>query len=288
MRFRGFLFGFLIALAAPACASAAGCASDATAERARLGKVDARLDITLADGRVVYFPSIEPPRATPAEPDLPRETARQLASLLQGQTLRVAPLGGADRWGRIPVRLFPEGAAESADETLAAAGLAVVSTDPGPCAEGVKAAEAEAREAKAGIWADPAFAVLSGDDAAAFASRDGTLAIVEGRIATIGHGFSRAYLNFSGRRGAALVIARRNRRAFERAGFDEKSLKGRRVRARGVVEIATSPFIELFHPGQIEFMEEAPRAGASGNADSPSAGRGEIWRRQGRGIGTAE
>ena len=269
MRFCLSVFACLIALAAPAGAYGAGCSSDAAAEKARLGKIDARLDITLADGRVVFFPSVEPPRATTAEPDLPQEAARQLASLLQGKTLLVSPLGGADRWGRIPARLFPEGASESADETLVAAGLAMVSADPGLCAEGVKAAEAEARAAKAGLWADPAFAVLSGDDAAAFAARAGTLAIVEGRIDSIGHGFSRTFLNFAGRRGAALVIARRNRRAFERAGFDEKSLKGRRVRARGVVEIAASPLIETFHPGQIEFMEEAPQAGASGKADSP-------------------
>jgi endonuclease YncB( thermonuclease family) len=269
MRFSGLHFVCLIALAAPACARPAGCDGDAAAQKARMEKVDARLDITLADGRVVFFPSIEPPRATPAEPDLPRDAARQLASLLQGKTLLVSPLGPADRWGRIPVRLFPGGASESADESLAAAGLAIVGADPGSCAEGVKAAEAEARAAKAGLWADPAFAVLAGDDAAAFAGRNGTLAVVEGRIGSIGHGFSRTYLNFAGRRGAALVIARRNRRAFERAGFDEKSLRGRRVRARGVVEIAASPLIELFHPGQIAFIEEAPRAGSSGKPDSP-------------------
>ncbi len=269
MRFFRFFFAGLIALAAPACAQAAGCLSAAAGEKARLEKVDARLDITLADGRVVFFPSVEPPRATLAEPDLPQEAARQLASLLAGKTLAVETLGPADRWGRVPARLVPEGAEESADETLVAAGLAVVRADPGPCAQGAKAAEAEARAAKIGIWADPAYAVLSGDDAAAFAARDGTLAIVEGRIGSIGHGFSRTYLNFAGRRGAALVIAKRNRRAFERAGFDEMRLKNRRVRARGVVEIATSPLIELFHPGQIEFMEEAPQAGVSGKADSP-------------------
>ncbi len=117
MRFSGFLFACLVALVAPTCAWAGGCGSGAAAEKARLKKVDARLDITLADGRVVFFPSIDPPRATPDEPDLPQEAARQLASLLQGKTLIVSPLGGADRWGRIPARLFPDGASESADET---------------------------------------------------------------------------------------------------------------------------------------------------------------------------
>ncbi|MDI4642693.1 thermonuclease family protein [Rhodoblastus acidophilus] len=264
-------FACLIWFAAPVCARAAAmdCRGAGAIETARLGRVDARLDIVFADGRVIYFPSIEPPRATPAEPGLPQEVARQLTSLLRDGTLRMQVLGAADRWGRVPARLFIADSRESTDETLVAAGLAMVSADPGACAEGPKAAEAEARAAKLGIWADPAFAVLSGDDAAAFVSRGGTLAIVEGRIRSIGHGFSRTYLNFAGRRGAALVISKRSRRAFERAGFDEKSLKGRRVRARGVVEIGASPQIQLFHPGQIEFMEEASQAGAPKKEDSP-------------------
>jgi micrococcal nuclease len=269
MRLFRFFFAGLATIAAPPSARAAGCAGAAASEQARLEKVDARLEVTLADGRLVFFPSVEPPRATPASPDLPQDAAHQLASLLEGKTLVVEALGAADRWGRVPARIFPEGARESADESLVAAGLAVVGADPGPCAESAKAAEAEARAAKLGLWADPAYAVLSGDDAAAFSAREGTLAVVEGRIGSIGHGFSRTYLNFAGRRGAALVISRRNRRAFERAGFDENSLKNRRVRARGVVEFSASPLIELFHPGQIEFMEEAPQAGASGKADSP-------------------
>jgi hypothetical protein len=43
---------------------------------------------------------------------------------------------------------------------------------------------------------------------------------------------------------------------FDRAGLGEKDLLHQRIRARGVVEIGAAPQIELFHPEQIEFMEE--------------------------------
>ena len=259
---------FWLAALAP-CAASPACDASAAREKARLDRVGERLDIVLADGRLIFFPSLEPPRATPAAPARPAEVASELTSLLRDKPLLVLPLGGVDRWGRIPARLLVEGESESADEARAAAGLVMASSDPGPCGAGVTAAEAEARAAKLGIWADPAFAVLSPDDPAVFASRAGTLVLVEGPIHSIGHSAGRTYLNFAGRRGGvSLVVARRNLAAFERAGFSDKTLVNRRVRARGVVEIGVAPQIDLFHPGQIEFMEEASQTDSAPRADN--------------------
>ncbi len=261
----------VLAALAPGLAEAASCASSAPGEKVRLVSVGVRLDIVLADGRVIYFPTIEPPRATAAEPDAPQDVVRQLTALLQDKSLILQRLGAADRWGRIPARLSIDGESEAVDETLIAAGLAMVSADPGACGLNVKAAETAARAARAGIWSDPAFAVLTAEDLTVFPPRAGTLAIVEGRARSFGHGFSRTYINLGDRRGSVtLVIAKRYRPAFDRAGFDEKSLANRRIRARGVVEMGGAPQIDLFHPAQIEFMEEAPRAGGSAQADSPA------------------
>ena len=140
---------FLLAALAPWAASPA-CDASAAREKARLDRVGKRLDITLADGRLIFFPSVEPPRATPAAPKRPAEVASELTSLLRDKALLVLALGGADRWGRIPARLFVEGESELADEALAAAGLVMASSDAGPCGAGVKAAEAEARAARLG------------------------------------------------------------------------------------------------------------------------------------------
>ena len=64
-------------------------------------------------------------------------------------------------------------------------------------------------------------------------------------------------------------MARRNLASFERAGFSDKTLVNRRVRAPGVVEIGVTPQIVLFHPGQIEFMEEASQTDSAPRADVP-------------------
>jgi hypothetical protein len=108
-----------------------------------------------------------------------------------------------------------------------------------------------------GIWADPDFAVLSGDERRDFSNRAGTLALVEGCIGSIGHTAPRLYLNFGGGRGGlSLTISRRNQPLFERAGLTEKNLLHKTLRARGVLEIGFGPQIELFHPSQIEFMDD--------------------------------
>jgi hypothetical protein len=261
---------FWLAVLSPARAAPPGCDPSGARGPAQLDRIGERLDLILADGRLAYFPTLEPPRATRAAPKRPQDVAAELTALLAGKALLILPLAGPDRWGRLPVRLFIEGENESADETLAAAGLAMASADPGPCGGGVLAAEQEARAAKLGIWSDPAFSPLAPDDAAAFFGRAGTLALVEGQIRSVGRTNPRLYLNFAARRGgASLVIARRNLPAFERAGFSGKALVNRRVRARGVVEIGASPQIELFHPGQIEFIEETPQSAGVKNAESP-------------------
>ncbi len=258
-RFLAPIAALLFAL--PPCAGRAAesltCDSAASRENVRVASVNDRLDMVLADGRMVFFPSLEPPRATPAAPDRPQNVAAELASLLAGKNLGLQKLAGPDRWGRIPALLFVEGDAESADEILAAAGLAMANADSGACAKPVMAAEASARVEKLGIWADPDFAILPAEIAQKFAGRAGTLTLVEGRVTSFGHTAPRLYLNFaSGRDGFSLTIAKRNLPLFDRAGLGEKNLQQRFIRARGVVEIGAAPQIELFHPDQIEFIED--------------------------------
>jgi hypothetical protein len=233
------------------------CGGAAAREIVRLESVNERLDLVLADGRMIYFPTLEPPRATSAAPQRPRAVAAELTSLLAGKSLELQRLGVSDRWERIPALLFVEGEAESADEILAGAGLAMAGVESGKCGDKVRAAEAAARADGLGLWADPDFAVLAADAPQNLSGRAGTLALMEGRIASFGHTPPRLYLNFGGGRGGiALTIARRNRILFERAGLSEANLLHKFIRARGVVEIGASPQIELFHPDQIEFIED--------------------------------
>lgn len=236
------------------------CASVAR-ETVRLANIGDRLDIFLEDGRRIYFPALEPPRATPAEPDRAGDVARELASLLAGKPLILQKLGDPDRWGRIPSRLTVEGENEPVDETLAAAGLAMASAEADACGGKLREVEAAARGDRLGIWADPDFIVLSGQekqDLSSLSARAGALTLVEGRVSSIGHTGPRLYLNLGGGRGGlALTIARRNLPLFEQAGLTEKNLLHKKVRARGVLELGAGPLIELFRPKQIELIEEA-------------------------------
>lgn len=225
--------------------------------------VSARLDLRLVDGRQVYFPALEPPRASLAEPGRPQAIAADLLALLGGKTLGLQPLGIADRWGRVPARLFLPDQDESLDEILLAAGLAQRGAGAAPCSEAARAAETAARAAGLGLWSDVAFAPLASDRPGDFAARAGTLALIEGPVTSVGRTSARLYLNFGrGRGGVFASIARRNWAAFARAGFSEERLRGRNLRLRGIIEIDPAPHIELFQPGQIEFMEEAPAAAA--------------------------
>jgi micrococcal nuclease len=260
MYFLAPLFAGLFFVALPCVARAAellACDGAAARENVQFESVDERLDLVLADGRRIYFPTLEPPRATSASPQRPKTVAAELASLLVGKKLALQRLGASDRWERIPALLFIEGEAESADEILAGAGLAMAGVEAGKCGDKARAAEAAARADGLGLWADPDFAVLAADAPQNLSGRGGTLALVEGRVASIGHTPPRLYLNFGGGRGGiALTIARRNRILFERAGLSEANLLHKFIRARGVVEIVVSPQIELFHPDQIEFIED--------------------------------
>jgi hypothetical protein len=256
-----FSLALLAAVAAllliPARAAERFDCGSAARENVRLASVGERFDMNLADGRAITFPTLEPPRPTSAAPDRPHEVAAELTSLLIGQNLTLQRLAGPDRWGRIPGRLFVAGEAESVDEILAATGLAMASIGAGACGANVRAAETAARDERLGIWADPDFALLSGDERRDFSARSGTMALVEGRVSSIGQTSPRLYLNFGdGRGGLSLTIARRNQPLFDRAGLTEAKLLHKTLRARGVLEIGAGPQIELFHPNQIEFMDD--------------------------------
>jgi hypothetical protein len=50
------------------------------------------------------------------------------------------------------------------------------------------------------------------------------------------------------------TLLKRNERAFTTAGLDLKTLSGRTVRLRGVIEERGGPWLELTRPEQIEVL----------------------------------
>jgi hypothetical protein len=265
---------FLVGMAASATIARAAddaCATAEGAEPVRLAGLDRHGDPLLADGRSVRLAGLAP-RQTDAERE---RFAAQLARW-HGQAFRLAPLGGADRWGRLPARLL---AADEAPDALAgqpdlsaallAEGAALRLPEPGLAACNELWRKAEPRPAMAGKAGRPAPAatqgnfaavappVVDGHDAAAMKAQAGRIVVVEGRIAGVGERAQRTYLNFERRRGAggSIVLSRALWRDLQRSGWTASALTGKRVRVSGVVEGRDGLLIEAQTRGALELID---------------------------------
>jgi hypothetical protein len=233
-------------------------------ERARVASVDERLDVGLDDGRILHLAGLEPPRPTPdmAEGDIAARD--QLAAKIRGADIRFTPLAQKpDRWGRIPSLVFldsPGDAKRSVGFDLLRAGLARVKPEIEirPCLKDWLSAEAGARAAGLGLWADPYYAILAADDDAAFAEKAATDVIVEGRLTKVSSSPIGLRLEFApkveskrGRR-FSVIILQRNVRIFERADMKFEPLIGRILRVRGLLDMRFGPQMEISSPDEIE------------------------------------
>jgi DNA/RNA endonuclease YhcR with UshA esterase domain len=88
-------------------------------------------------------------------------------------------------------------------------------------------------------------------------SARGRFAIVEGKVLSVRESGATIYVNF-GRRwdeDFTVTISKRSERLFAASGVMPKSLTGRRIRIRGVVEERGGPWIEAVLPRQIEIVD---------------------------------
>lgn len=241
---------------------------------ARVADVDARLELILADGRRVKVAGLDPPRPTPDAPDLDETTARRLKDWLAGRDALFVPLYKApDRWGRIVAEAYAPAGAATGPASVAGAALeaGLARFEAGEASRRCRAyllgREGAARAAGLGVWADPYYAVLAPGDRAAFAERAGTTAIVEGEVVDVETSDYRVALLFGERRGRdfSVSIERRDLKRFAAAGLDPATLKGGKVRVRGVLDLRFGPRIEIERPEEIELIAPAdmPAAGAA-------------------------
>lgn len=232
-------------------AEAAGCAFEPQGE----GRVAAAIDVRtfrLEDGREVRLSGIEP-----ASPDRAKGAAA-LSAIAAG---RDVTLHGADdtpdRYGRQPAFVFLAGSETSVQSELLSRGEALVSANVADkdCASALAAAEAEARAAKRGTWADPT-AIKNAESPGDILAGIGRFTVVEGRVLSVRQAGATTYLNFGRNwtRDFAVTISRRMMPAFEAAGLAPKSLENRRIRVRGFIEARGGPRIEVLRVGQIEML----------------------------------
>jgi endonuclease YncB( thermonuclease family) len=117
------------------------------------------------------------------------------------------------------------------------------------------AAEAKAREAGIGLWADPKWAIVSDQDAKTLQDR---FAIVEGRIEKIATRNNTIYLNFERdwKTDFTIALDSSRRRDFAKAGGNIMQWAGKMVQVRGWVRDYNGPYVEIFHPSQIRVLDE--------------------------------
>ncbi|RXT54758.1 hypothetical protein B6S44_14185 [Bosea sp. Tri-44] len=246
------------------------CATPEPTEAVSLAGLDRHGDLLLADGRTVRLVGL-----APRQNDAERERFTAQLTRWQGQAFRLVPLGGADRWGRLPARLLAtEGATDpfagqpDLTAALLAGGAALRLAEPGLAACNELWRKAEPRPIAAGPqnrspasaqggFAAVAFPAIDGHDAAAMKAQAGRIVVVEGRIAAVGERAQRTYLNFERRRGAggSIVLSRALWRELQRSGWTAATLTGKRVRVRGVVEGRDSLLIEAETRSALELID---------------------------------
>ena len=240
-------------------------ACGAPAGMVRVAAVDERLDLTLDDGRIVRLAGLD--GSIYANPATQEAAQALLNARLIDRDAELDVLAGPDRWGRIPGDLSPAKSAVepagSAAEALLAAGLARVRPEfeARSCALMRLALENAARDRLLGIWAEIERAIIPSSNLAALKRLDGHFAVIEGAVRRVGLGRSRIYLDLVPRGGPTLVVPRKLEPALARAGVVVSGLKGRDVRARGVIDGRFGLRLEIGDPAMIELALQPKRAG---------------------------
>jgi endonuclease YncB( thermonuclease family) len=237
-----------VVLLASSAAAAPGCGK-VDLGGAHVATVRDGRTLLLSDGRELRLAGIE---AAPAGTALLRRLIEDKLVHLRGA------VAARDRYGRTVGFATPEGASESLQEALLAAGEARVSAhlEDLACAEHLLTLEREAREGRVGLWGDPNFAPLRAELGPTLDTQRGKFVLVEGKVLSVREAGGTVYVNFGRHwtRDFTLTIPRRLRRDFTAAGLEPETLAGRRIRVRGWLERRGGPIVEATAPGQIEVL----------------------------------
>ena len=225
----------------------------------------------LGDGRTVRLAGVKapaPPLGWKGEASWPfvREAKDRLARALpSGATVELRfDERRKDRHGHLVAQVYTGEGADQVwlQEALVLEGLARAYVLPGTraCAGALLAREAQARDARRGLWRSWAYRVRDAADADGLGRLTNTYQLVEGTVHAVGEGKTRFYVNFAPdwRKDFTIVIDRKALGRFEAAGIDFGRLAGARVRVRGWVEWWNGPMIAARDPAQIEILAPAP------------------------------
>lgn len=239
-------------------------------EDVRIAAVTERLELVLADGRVIRPAGLEAPPPG-LDPALLARARRDAADWLAGgeASMRLVQ-ARPDRWGRATARIsaFAPEAGEIRDVSVALAewGFARVAepAEAGPCRAELMAAETAAIARRLGVWADPYYSVVAASDRALLLARAGQFTVVEGRVRRVGTGRKRIFIDFGPtREDFTATMPSRMSKTQGSQDFEPTRLAGRAVRLRGVVEARQGrPTLDLAGPGALHILD-APLLGGA-------------------------
>lgn len=258
MRFRAFALA-VAAFTAPSLAAAPPCAGDIEIGNAHIMRVEKNGVLVMTDGRALKLEGIRIPVGPQdhAPQAIADRAFAELENLAKGRELDArAVWPKEDRYDRVRSQIF------SRDGTwlqlvLLQKGLARVELlpDRGECNRELYAAEAEARKAGLGLWADPAYAPRSAEQ---LGPDIGTFQIVVGRVArALANQQGGVFLNFGAdwKRDFTVSISADDVKTFKTMGVDPLNYEGKLIRVRGVVQPLGGPAIAVGNPKQIELLQ---------------------------------
>jgi endonuclease YncB( thermonuclease family) len=212
--------------------------------------------LMLKDERMLRLVDID----VPLRGALAAQAKEALAALIDGQSLAVKFAGNAaDRQGRVLAELYAGD--KWVQGELLRRGLARVAGTADNrigIAEMLKL-ERQARRYRRGLWAEPAYAIVSAAEAGRHAS---SFALVTGTVAQIVSNSSGVLLVFGvdQHSGFVLSIAPDVVKLCRAAGLDLAALVGKTVLTRGYIDGTRRPTIAITFPEQIEVLRQKKAA----------------------------
>lgn len=212
--------------------------------------------LALADGSTVRLAGVEAPLAPIGRTEEWRlgDAARhRLAELVMGKSVTLAIAGdGPDRYGRKSAYVFADGRLVQLD--MVAAGLARARwlPDEAACLAELVAAERAPRAAGRGMWSAPAYRPVAAGDPSLL-QRSGLYAIVQGRVTSVGHGYSLVFVDFGHdfRRDFTVLVPQPLAEQMAAEGRPLDALVGKTVEVRGMIEQNGGPAMRLNDSAEI-------------------------------------
>lgn len=224
-----------------------------------------------------------PPPFLPTGESWPMEVnARNaLTELALGKRIELAYSGRRnDRWGRHLAHVFVlerGGAREWLQGALLRQGhaRAYVLPENTDCFPELLAHEREAMREDMGLWRHPFYRIRWADTPQRLMRLRNSFELIEGQVVAVNVTRAKVYLNFgSDWRTDFTVAAPLNAAAFSQETVARlQKAQGARVRVRGWIERRNGPYIELWHPDQIEILDDAPLPASPGIAGHRPGGR---------------